>query len=93
MNDDKNGRGNWLGEEFFAHAPNVLIAEMVPDKKDEAQAQAAATGSEKTAKAGLNVMEPEGSEEFVREVHLIFLSRLFRTYRYICVYSIYRIDD
>ena len=27
----------WLGEEFFAHAPNVLIAEMVPDKKDEPQ--------------------------------------------------------
>ncbi len=40
----------WLGEEFVAHASSLLIAEMVPDKKDEAQA--AATGSAKTAKAG-----------------------------------------
>ena len=48
----------WLGQEFFAHAPNVLIAEMVPDKKDGAQV--AATGSKKTAKAGDSLLWSRG---------------------------------
>ena len=59
----------------------MLVAEMVPDKKDGAQADATATGSAKTAKAGLIVMQPGAFEEFAKKCAWKFLKWI-----YFCTY-------